>query len=202
VLVGGLMTAALILLVALTNTLGKSRDGDDTASAASPGAPVAETAASTTADGAPAQIQSVNSYDPNGDDGLENEDQIPSVLDGADGTSWPTACYLDRFLGGKVGVGIVVELSTLSRGTLDVTFGALPWAADVYTADTVPSTLGAWGGAVDKSFSTETTRATFELGPTPHRYVLVLLRELAPDDGCSSEFPFRGRIAELVFTPA
>ncbi len=200
VVVGGLLAAAAILLIVLFGALG---DDDDPQSA--DGSPATETAAPiTTLAGQPAEILNVTSYDPNGDDGgVENEDQIPLVQDGADSTSWMTACYADRYLGSKGGVGVVIELSTASKGALEVVFGALPWAVDIYAADEVPGTLQAWGGKIADSYSTEQTRARFDLGPTPHKYVLVLLRELGTSDGnCSVDNPYRGRIAELSFTPA
>ena len=196
--VGGLVLAAFIVVGALFAALGND---DDDGTAPENSTPVVATAAATTLAGGPVSVQRVFSYDPNGDDQVENEEEISNLIDGAGSTSWSTSCYSNQYMGGKVGVGVVLELSAATTGSLDVTFGSRPWTVEVFGADEVPAGLNGWGGAVDKKYSTEELSATFTLGPTPHKYVLVLLRELGTDPGCSNDNPFRGRISELSFSP-
>ncbi|MFM8827308.1 MAG: serine/threonine-protein kinase, partial [Actinomycetota bacterium] len=52
-------------------------------------------------------LNGVRSYDPNGDDGNENEAQVPWLLDGNPATAWTTVCYGDRYFGSKGGLGLV-----------------------------------------------------------------------------------------------
>jgi hypothetical protein len=37
--------------------------------------------------------------------------------------------------------------------------------------------------------------------PAAGRYVLVLMAELGPSEGCSDEHPYQGRLSELRVTP-
>lgn len=202
VVVGGLVLLAFIVVGALFSALGGDQDDGAGAGSTPPeqSVPVAVTAATTVA-GGPADVVRVFSYDPNGDDGIENEEQIPNLRDGADSTSWSTVCYSNQWMGGKVGVGVVLELSGPSRGNLELTFGSTPWAVKVFTADELPEGLNGWGGSVDDQYSTDALSARFDLGPTPRRYVLVLFTELGNDSSCTGDNPYRGRISELVFSP-
>ena len=201
IVVGGLLLAALVLTVALLATL-----GDDSAGNAAPADTAAngETTVAATSDTAatgPPTISSLIAYDPNGD-GSEFNEYAPSAADESETTSWQTECYANQYMGGKHGVGIVLELSQTASGELDVTFGATPWSAEIYAADEVPATMDPWGGRVDSGYSEDAAGATFDLGPTPHRFVLVWLTRLATDPGCSGDHPYRGKIAEISFSPA
>ncbi|MEZ5215211.1 MAG: hypothetical protein R2715_01150 [Ilumatobacteraceae bacterium] len=149
----------------------------------------------------PATIANVVSYDPDGEDLTELPELVPNAIDGSEGTSWQTVCYSNKYMGGKAGVGLVVELSSAATGSMDLTFGAKPWAVQIYAADSIPASVAEWGAPVDKRFSTEKLSATFDLGAVPHTHILILLTELAPDPGCSANVPFRGRISEISITP-
>ena len=37
---------------------------------------------------------------------------------------------------------------------------------------------------------------------TPARFILVSMIEAGPDDDCSQNFPYRGRIGEISFPPS
>jgi len=201
VVVGGLVAAAVVLVVVLVGAIGG--DGGSTGASATTAAGTGTAGAATTAVATgPATIVAVHSYDPNGTDGgVENEEEVPNLVDGSESTSWQTVCYSNRYMGGKGGVGVVMQLSKASRGTLDVALSSIPWAASVYAADAIPTTLAEWGGAVDQSYSTEKPSVSFDLGPRAHQYVLVLLTELGPDTGCTKAKPYRGGISELTFHP-
>ena len=67
------------------------------------------------------KIVKVTTYDPEGDDGQENDDLVSRAIDGRSGDMWSTLCYGSRTLGGKGGVGIVADLGTaVNRNVLRV----------------------------------------------------------------------------------
>ena len=147
----------------------------------------------------PVSIVRVTSYDPNGDDNMENDDQLPNLLDNDVKTQWRTVCYGNKFFGQKEGVGFVVELSTRATGTLSVDVGHSPWAMDIYTAiDAIPAQLSQWGPRIDKSYGTELGIPTFNV-KEPTQFVLVYLREAARSPQCSTKNPFQGVVNGISF---
>ena len=147
----------------------------------------------------PVSIVRVTSYDPNGDDNMENDEQLPNLLDNDAATQWRTVCYGNKFFGQKEGVGFVVELSTRSTGTLSVDVGHSPWAVDIFTAiDAIPTQRSQWGPRVDKSYGTQLGVATFNV-KEPTQFVLVYLREAARSPQCSTKNPFQGVVNGISF---
>jgi serine/threonine-protein kinase len=197
--VGVIVAAALLISIVLISGLGQPDDGT---TATDPD--VATTAVETTS--LPGPVVPVDggwsSSDPDGDDRVENEESVALVHDGSGSTSWSTVCYANQYLGGKRGVGVVMTLSAPATGQLAVTFGATPWSAAVHVADELPASFEGWGAAVDSSYSPDDQAATFDLGATPARYVLISLQQLAEDPGCTGSNPYRGRISEISFQPA
>lgn len=151
----------------------------------------------------PVSVTSIRSYDPNGDDGLENEDMIPFLTDNNPDTSWTTVCYGNQYFGSKAGVGILVQLSGIGLGTLATTFGTAPWSAEVFasTSETVPTSLDGWGLRVANASSLTAGAATFEVA-SPARNVLLVLREAGRSSTCSNNNPFKGSLSDLSFTSA
>ncbi|MEY3290114.1 MAG: hypothetical protein RLY19_205 [Actinomycetota bacterium] len=151
----------------------------------------------------PVSVTSIRSYDPNGEDGLENEDMIQFLTDNNPDTSWTTVCYGNQYFGSKAGVGILVQLSGIGLGTLATTFGTAPWSAEVFasTSETVPTSLDGWGLRVANASSLTAGAATFEVA-SPARNVLLVLREAGRTSTCSNNNPFRGSLSELSFTSA
>ena len=145
----------------------------------------------------------VTSFDPDGDDKVENEDMLPALLDGNPASEWTTVCYGNEFFGSKAGVGVVATLSGVGLGDLVATFGNAPYSADVFvsTAESVPASLDDWGLRVATAYGTEAGAATFEVN-SPARHVLLLMRQMGRSNSCSNVNPFKGRIAELTFTSA
>lgn len=145
----------------------------------------------------------IQSYDPDGDDKVENEDMLPALLDNNPASEWTTVCYGNQFFGSKAGVGIVATLSGIGIGDLAANFANGPYSADVFvsTADAVPASIDDWGLRVATAFSPDPGIATFEVN-APARHVLLLLREIGRSGSCSNANPFKGRIAELSFTSA
>jgi serine/threonine protein kinase len=151
----------------------------------------------------PVSVASIKSYDPNGDDGLENEAMIPALTDNNPDTSWTTVCYGNQYFGSKAGVGILVQLSGIGLGTLATTFGTAPWSAEVFasTSETVPTSLDGWGLRVANASSLTAGAATFEVA-SPARNVLLVLREAGRSSTCSNNNPFKGSLSNLSFTSA
>jgi hypothetical protein len=148
-------------------------------------------------------LTSVRSYDPNGDDGVENEAQIPLLLDNNPATSWTTVCYGDRFFGSKGGLGLVLEMSGTGIGTISANFGNGPWNAEVYSVDspTVPARLEDWGLRVANGYGENAGVGTFKV-QTPGHYMLLLLREIGRSGSCSNTNPYKGVINDISFASA
>ena len=149
----------------------------------------------------PVTIQRLTSYDPLGDDAQENETMIPALLDGDPQTVWTTECYANQYLGRKGYVGVLVELSAASAGTLEVAMRNGPWAIEVYAAnDTAPSTLEGWGPRVASDYNTRRARTSIAIA-TPARYVLVALRQVGEGGQCGGRNPYQGVMQDLAFAP-
>ena len=176
------------------DVVGESPDAADTDVAADADAPPAS------GDGT---IVTVRAWDPDGDNGTENDSQADLALaDGEPSTYWATECYQDRYLGGKRGVGLILTLSEPAAGTLAVTAGSAPYQLDVYTTaePTPPADLAAWAPVGATRFADEP--GAVEVGvDQPATHLLVWLKELGPDDACSGANPYRGRLGEISFRP-
>ncbi len=147
----------------------------------------------------PLSIVSASSFDPNGDDGHENEAQIGALLDENPETTWTTTCYSNQYFGSKEFVGVLLHLSRPATGTLGVGMSNAPWTIEIYAAqDIAPGQLSGWGQPVDKSFSTTHQRGIFTIS-TPANYVLVVLREVGRSNGCSDANPYQGILSGVTF---
>ena len=155
------------------------------------------------ADIASVNLIGVKSFDPDGDDKVENEDLLPNLIDPDPISEWTTVCYGNQFFGSKVGVGVVASLSGVGIGDLIATFANAPYSADVFvsTSDVAPTSVDDWGLRVSTAFSKEAGPATFAID-APARHVLLLLREIGRSNSCSNANPFKGRISNLTFTSA
>ena len=58
-------------------------------------------------------IAAITSFDPDGTDKEEHPEQVQLAVDGDPSTGWTTVCYKDRYVGGKRGVGLVVDLGAV-----------------------------------------------------------------------------------------
>ncbi len=147
----------------------------------------------------PASIVSILSYDPNGDDGEENEALVPLLLDSNPQTNWATTCYFNQYFGSKEFVGIIVQLSTPTTGTLNVFLGNAPWKMDVYTAlDSAPTQLAGWGQRIATDNNVKRRKANFVL-TQPAQFVLIALREIGKSDLCSGSNPYQGLLSGVTF---
>jgi serine/threonine protein kinase len=160
------------------------------------------TVASTVPATAPAIIVSTGEFDPPpGGDGRENPSQTGNLIDGDNATTWSTVCYSDRDMAPKPGVGLVLGLSTSTRGhtlvVLSPTTGG--WGADVYVSNTTHDTLFDWGRPVTTVRDAPAGPTRLDLGATDGRYVLLFVRELG-NSTPPCQRPWQLRIAELSIT--
>jgi len=164
-----------------------------------PGEPIAQSTVVSPSNLGPLSILSAASFDPNGDDGHENEAQIGALLDGNPATTWTTTCYSNQYFGSKEFVGVLLHLSRLATGTLGVGISNAPWTIEIYAAqDRAPGQLSEWGQPVEKSFSTTRQRGIFRIS-TPANYVLVVLREVGRSNECSEANPYQGILSGVTF---
>ncbi len=214
VLVSALLVAALLVAGALFVVVNRGDDTDDfTDDTVVPERQTADTdSASDDGDADAAQpavpiadirITTVQAWDPDGDNGTENDAQAGLALaDGSSSTAWPTECYQDRYLGGKRGVGLILGLSAASPGTLRLEALSAPYQVDVYTATTEgpPATFDEWTQAGVTQFADQP--GSIEVGvDLAATHLLVWLKELGTDEACSSANPYRGRLGEISYGP-
>ena len=141
----------------------------------------------------------VTAWDPFGDNGSENDAQAPlAIADGSRDTAWSTECYNDQYLGAKPGVGLVVTLPELSNGRLEFETLNAPFQIEVYRTDAVepPLSLDSWVQVGSMSYGVEPGAVAVSVGEAS-THLAIWLKELGPDDACSSANPYRGRIGEL-----
>ena len=147
----------------------------------------------------PASIVSIMSYDPSGDDGEENEGLVPLLLDSNPKTNWTTTCYSNQYFGSKEFVGLIVQFSAPTTGTLNVYMGNAPWKIDVYTAlDSAPPQLAGWGQRIATGNNTKRRGANFIIAQ-PAQYVLLALREIGKSGMCSGSNPYQGLLSGVTF---
>ncbi|MBI4933699.1 MAG: serine/threonine protein kinase [Actinobacteria bacterium] len=194
--VGGLLAAALVVGLVLWITMGT--DSSDGVTVPSTVVPSDSTAVSTPAT-ATGSIVAVHSFDPDGNDRTENEPLVPQAFDGNPATEWHTVCYSDKYLGGKSGVGLVVDLGAAATGTLTVDIGSAPYQVRVLAAPDgqEPSSFNGFTTEVDSFNGTEPRTVSATL-TSPARWLLVSFVELGANNDCANN-PYRGAIRELAF---
>jgi hypothetical protein len=154
----------------------------------------------TAAAAAPAStIIKVTTYDPEGDDGQENDDLVALSIDGNPATMWSTLCYGSRTLGGKQGVGVVADLGKAAIGTFSVAIASAPYQVQILTAPdgAIPAQISDWGPPLKRATGADAEAVTVAISK-PSRYVLVLFKQLARTPACTKN-PYRGDIAEMSF---
>jgi hypothetical protein len=197
VLVLVLLAVALVVALVLWIAIGR-RDDDD---AAATSTTVATGAAPTVAPASTATITGVTTYDPPPGDGEENDDQAMAALADRDpATNWKSLCYL-RTTMSKDGVGLVVTLSAAAMGTLSFDVGNPPFKVEVFGSDaeSPPADFAGWGTPFKNVTASDTAQTIRVQTPVPARHLLIVLREIGRDRGCSGANPNRGSIGEISF---
>lgn len=183
----GLVALSLVAGIALWRVSGETTT--ETVAAQEP-APVLE----------PVSIASISTFDPLGDDGVENDELLPNLLDGRADTMWSTSCYDNQYFGAKEFVGLVVQLNRPAAGTLRVGMQNAPWAIDVYTAlDAAPTDINLWGDRVGAGYNTKRERVAFSI-TAPAQFLLIKIREVGKSQQCSGSNPYQGILAGVAFT--
>jgi serine/threonine protein kinase len=150
---------------------------------------------------APASIAAVTTFDPDGDREENDGEAMLAIRDGDASTGWRTVCYGGEYMGGKVGVGLVVTLDQPAQQALTVDVFNGPYIVDFYTsaAEAAPAELDGWGGRLGaQRFATAGEVLQTEIPAAPVRHVLILLKQLGADTSCSDNNPFRGRLGEIA----
>ena len=201
ILVGGLLAAALVLAGLLWATL-----HDNTSNNGFAAPPTVVPDPTTTLSDAPiaatSKIVNVTTYDPEGDDGQENDALVSRAIDGDPATMWSTLCYGSRTLGGKGGVGVVADLGEASIGTFSVFIASAPYQIQILTAGdgVIPAQIADWGAPLKRAVGADPEPVTVSINK-PTRYVLVLFKQLAKTAECTKN-PYRGDISEMNFVAA
>jgi hypothetical protein len=127
----------------------------------------------------PVTITGAASFDPQGDDGVENDDKLPALIDSDPESSWSTVRYDTRNLGGlKDGVGVVLTLEEAAElAALDVDSPTQGWSASVYVAERPADDIAGWGQpvAIEEGIDGD---ASFALDGASGGVVLVWITDL------------------------
>ena len=151
---------------------------------------------------APVIISRVVSYDPNGQDGLENEAGIWALTDNDQKTAWSTDCYATAFFGDKKYVGALIELSQPASGVLKVGMQNGPWSLEIYTTTgAAPTSIEQWGEPTGTDYNTRRGVAQFMV-PSQTQFVLLMMREIGMSDQCSPDNPYQGLMQDVSFNAA
>jgi tRNA A-37 threonylcarbamoyl transferase component Bud32 len=209
---------AIVVGAAIAGALGVgavaiARAGDGGASASPngpsvvnvPGAPLGSVPATLGPLGSalgPVAIADISEFDPSPGNGAENPDALGRLTDGDAATAWTTVCYESKYLYPKRGVGLELGLTGPVAGQrLRIAWPTGPWRVAIYTAAQPGARLEDWGKPLATRGSDAPGDATFALGDSDHRYVLVWLTQLSRSSACSAN-PYRGAVGELTVEPA
>jgi len=120
-----------------------------------------------------------HSFDPEGDDKVENEDLVPNLYDGRPGTAWATEQYATRRFGNlKHGVGVYVTVAGQKRlHSLVIDSPSLGWSAEVYVSAQPAPGLTGWG-APRAAFTVTAATTTVPLHGARGGAVLVWITDL------------------------
>jgi serine/threonine-protein kinase len=133
-----------------------------------------------------------SSFDPFGDDKVENQAGAVHVSDGDPSTAWKTSSYQDNFPRFKAGVGVYVDLGRIQK-VRTVNVKATPgYSAEIFVADRPGADLDAWG----KPRAAGGT-GTFNLGGVSGRYVLLWFTSLPQGEG-----GYKAEVSEITVDAA
>ena len=149
----------------------------------------------------PVQITGIKSFDPQGDDQTENDNEASNVTDGDATTAWSTTCYKSPTFGSKSGVGLVLQLNGAALAQLQADVQGDSWKAKVYTSNSAGNDLESWGSPIWEGSAEggPTITASFA---TPAQFALVYLTQVGQSGFCSNNNPYRGYISEIRVLPA
>jgi len=130
-------------------------------------------------------VTAATSFDPQGNNGTEHEDQVLYALDQNPDTAWRSENYVDpEAMAGKDGVGLILTLDgSQPIGQLDVRTLDGGWSAQVYVADgDQPTDLAGWGDPVTSVQGADAGLTRFALDGTSGDQILLWFTRV-PDSG-------------------
>jgi hypothetical protein len=189
------LVAVAAVLVAVGLTLAKddlgNLFGDDR-----PSGSTRSPATSTPATRVPVAVAS--SFDPNGDDGRENDAMARFAIDTDRNSRWQTEGYNQNFGPGgiKQGVGLVLDLGRPQEvGRMSLTLNPTGGSqVTIYGADERASSLEGWTSLTTPA--TVTARRTLSLKGGSHRYLMIWFSSLPQDD----QGKYRGGVTNVSLT--
>jgi hypothetical protein len=109
-------------------------------------------------------------------------------------------CYQETLMG-KTGVGLVVTLSHTGLGELAFHVDNPEFQVEVFSSDAeqFPTEFDRWGPALQPKTVSDVATTVRVTTNVPARHLLIALREIGPDPGCSTANPNRGSIGEITF---
>ncbi|MGA0877602.1 MAG: serine/threonine protein kinase [Ilumatobacteraceae bacterium] len=149
----------------------------------------------------PVEITGIKSFDPEGDDRVENEDMVLNVTDGDPDTWWSTTCYRSPTFGSKSGVGLVLQLNELTMAQLDVDMASREWKASIYASAENGTAASQWGQPIWQGSADAGSKISTAF-TTPAQFVLIYFTEVGRSTFCSNNNPYRGSISEVRVSPA
>jgi serine/threonine protein kinase len=128
-------------------------------------------------------LAGATSFDPPPGDGVEDDGDLPHLLDGDPSTTWHTEFYSNRQFGGlKGGVGFVLSVDQSRRlQDLVLTSPTPGYNVSAYVADSSPSQLSGWGQPV-ASATNAPARVVVPLHGRQGSHVLVWFTQLSPSN--------------------
>ncbi len=145
------------------------------------------------ATGKVAEVATVTSYDPLGDD-EENADQVFFAVDSDVETAWTTASYRKADMSGKAGVGLLVDLGIEQEVySVEIDFISSGHTAEIYVVNSTEPDFATELKFGDTNPNESASKVT-ATAPVSGRYVLVWL---TPDLPESESGEFQGGISEI-----
>jgi eukaryotic-like serine/threonine-protein kinase len=157
------------------------------------GGVTATTAAKSTG---PNSMIGASEFDPPPGNGAEYPGKLISLTDGDTATEWTSVCYDNANMLPKHGVGLILELRDPTAGhNIEIVSRTSGWSATVYVTAVPGDTLAKWGNPVSVGKDIPAGSATFPLGASANRYVLVWFTTLGRSSTCT--LPFQMRVGEV-----
>jgi serine/threonine protein kinase len=145
------------------------------------------------ATGKVAEVITVTSYDPLGDD-EENADDALFAVDSDDETAWTTSSYRKADMSGKAGVGLLLDLGVEQEVySVEIDFISTGHTAEIYVVNSTEPDFATELKFGDTNPNESSSKVTVT-EPTSGRYVLVWL---TPDLPESESGDFQGGISEI-----
>jgi eukaryotic-like serine/threonine-protein kinase len=144
----------------------------------------------------PNSLIGASEFDPPPGNGAEYPGKLISLTDGDTTTEWTSVCYDNAQMLPKHGVGLILELRDPTAGhNIEIVSRTSGWSASVFVTAVPADTLAKWGNPVSIGKDIPAGSATFPLGASANRYVLIWFTNLGRSPTCN--LPFQMRVGEV-----